>query len=182
MRYMTLCLLMLLAAALFASACSTPFQTARKEVMRVTSIVQTVDSGLKATTKAALDAVVSQERDKRKKALDEAHCPTDAEPVTDDEALKKCHDIWAEAKADYLARSRDVSSKAAKVDASITPLYQTLLLAIQIIGEAERGVSTKESMLAIVAKLAPLLDGVKKAYDGWKVFAAQFTPLPGWVP
>lgn len=169
-------------AAIFVG-CPGPFDIARREIDRATTTVRDVHSGLKATTKAALDKVVETEKAKRVAALTAAGCPTNAAPATPvDSALAKCQTIWDEAMTSYLKASRDVAARAAKVDASIAPLYDTLLLAVQIIGEVERGVKPKTSMTEIVARVAKLLVPMKAAYDEWKLFAAQFTPLPGWLP
>lgn len=171
-----------LAAALFIG-CPGPYDVARREVDRVTTTVRDVHSGLKATTKAALDKVVETEKAKRVEALKAAGCPTDKAPATPiDPALAKCQTIWDEAMASYLKASRDVAAKAAKVDASIAPLYDTLLLAVQVIGEVEKGLKPKASMTEIVGRLTPLLATCKAAYAEWKLFAAQYTPLPGWLP
>src|SRR5574340_244608 len=141
-------------AALFIG-CPGPFDVARREIDRATTTVRDVHSGLKATTKAALDKVVETEKAKRVAALQAKGCPTAAAPATPvDPALMECQRIWDDAMASYLKASRDVAAKAAKVDAAIAPLYDTLLLAVEIIGEVEKGLKPKASMTEIVARVA----------------------------
>ena len=175
MRYLALCALMLLCAALMA--CSSPAQVARRSIDATTRSVQAAEAGFKTLTPLALEALVQEERAKRAAELAEMKCP--APPAAQPQP---CEIAAGNARTRYEARIADFRGKASKVDAAFGAAYGALLLAVVVVSEVEAGVRPETGLAGLLPRLAAVLKDALDAYGAFKLFAGSFGALPGWIP